>query len=175
MTLNLCYYGDPILRKRAQEITVFDDELKKFSEALIKAVYDNPAAGLASPQVGKSIRMFVRRNFIVKDDGWIEYTDTTLFINPRITVLDDELQEEDEGCLSIPGLRGNVIRPMRIRVEASDIKGNPFTEELEGYKARIVLHENDHINGVLYIDRMDPKERKKLEPELRAIKKKYAS
>ena len=174
MTLPLRYYGDPILRKRGQEIAVFDEELKQFAETLIQTMYANPAAGLAAPQVGRSIRMFARRNFIVKENGWIEYTDAQIFINPRITVLSDELQEEDEGCLSIPGLRANVIRPMHIRVEAFDQHGNPFTEELEGYKARIVMHENDHINGVLFIDRVNVHDRKKIDAELRAIKKKYS-
>jgi len=175
VTLSLRYYGDPILRKRAQDVVVFDAEIKQFAQALVQTMYGNPAAGLAAPQVGRSIRIFARRNFIVKEDGWLEYTDAQVFINPRITILDDELQEDEEGCLSIPNLRAQVTRPLRIRVEAFDADGKPFTEELEEYKARVVMHENDHLNGVLFVDRLDPKERKKIEPELRAIKKKYAS
>jgi peptide deformylase len=79
-----------------------------------------------------------------------------------------------EGCLSIPKLHGNVIRPWRITVQATDLEGNDFVEDFEGLQARCIMHENDHINGVLYIDRMTPASRKEFEPVLREIKKKYS-
>ncbi len=173
MTYSIRYYGDPVLRKRAQEVTIFDEEIKRFIAGLVRTMYANPAAGLAAPQVGKSLRIFVRRNCLIDEEGNIKYTDEQVFVNPRITILDDELQEEEEGCLSLPGIREEVVRPMRIRVEALDGEGTPFTEELEGYRARVIMHENDHINGVLFVDRIDPKARKKIEPILRALKKKH--
>jgi peptide deformylase len=172
-SLPLRYYGDPILRKRAEEVTVFDEELKQFVQDLIDTVYAHPAAGMAAPQVGKSLRIFASRNFYVRPDGYYEYTDVDVYINPKITILGDELEDDVEGCLSIPGIREYVIRPKFVRIEAVDVNGNPVVQEFEGYKARNILHENDHINGVLFIDRIDQKARKKHDPVLRAIKKKY--
>ena len=172
-TLNLFYYGHPVLRKRASEVTVFDEELKRFVQDLIDTVYAHPAAGLAAPQVGKSLRIFASRNFYVRPDGYYEYTDVDVYINPKITILDEELEEDTEGCLSIPGIREQVIRPKRVKIEAVDAEGKPIVQEFEGYKARNILHENDHINGVLFVDRLDPRVRKKIDPLLRDIKKKY--
>ena len=172
-SLPLRYYGDPVLRKRAEEVTVFDEELKKFAQDLIDTVYAHPAAGMAAPQVGKSLRIFASRNFYVRPDGYYEYTDVDVYINPKITILGDELEDDMEGCLSIPGIREYVIRPKKVRIEAVDMHGKPIVHELEGYKARNILHENDHINGVLFIDRIDKKARNKIDPVLRSIKKKY--
>lgn len=85
----------------------------------------------------------------------------------------DEEWETDEACLSIPGLSANVTRPVKIAVETSDLLGNRSVQEYTGFEARIVMHENDHINGVLYVDRVKGKERQRIEPFLREIKKKY--
>jgi len=175
MTYPIRFYGDSVLRKRAQEVTIFNEEIKQFIAGLVRTMFAHPAAGLAAPQVGKSLRIFARRNCNIDEDGNIEYTDSQVFVNPRITILDDALQIDDEACLSIPGIREDVVRPVRIHVEALDGEGNPFTEELEGYRARVILHENDHINGVLFVDRVDHKVRKRIEPLLRVIKKKYTN
>ena len=99
--------------------------------------------------------------------------DPIVYINPKIHSPSDEEIEDIEGCLSIPGLRLDVYRPEIISIEAMDLNGNIFHEELEGYNARTRMHENDHINGVLYIDRVSPAVKKKIEPTLKEIKKKY--
>lgn len=171
--LPLCYYGHPVLRKKAVRVTVFDDGLQKFLKDFVDTLYAHPAAGLSAPQVGKSLRVFAKRNFYVRPDGYYEYTDASVYINPTITLLTDEVIEDTEGCLSIPGLRETVLRPAKVQIQALDIEGKSLCQELEGYEARIILHENDHLNGVLFIDRMDPKKRKKIEPFLRSLKKKY--
>lgn len=174
MLLPIVIFGDPILRKKALPLEEINEELFKLAQDMLETMDANRGIGLAAPQIGRSIRMFILRNYQEQEDGSIALTEPQVFINPKITILDDRLQEDSEGCLSIPHLSGNVVRPYYIRVEAVDLSGSPFTEEIEGYKARVVLHENDHLNGVLYIDRISTDERKKLEPELRAIKKKYA-
>ncbi len=174
MRLPLLYYGHPLLRKRAEPVGVITEEIRQFVKDLLETMDDCKGVGLAAPQVGRLLRIFVLRDYVEGDDGWLKLSDTHwVYINPKITVLGDDLVNDREGCLSIPGLRGHVVRPLKIRVEATDLEGRVFVHELEGYNARSRLHENDHLNGVLYIDRMDPHERKAMEPDLRAIKKKY--
>ncbi len=173
MKLKISYYGDPILRKKAKPIEEVTDELRKLAEDMLVTMDENNGIGLAAPQVGRGIRLFILRNYEELEDGQIRLTEPQAFINPKITLVGEETQVDTEGCLSIPGIRAEVVRPLKIVVEATDLDGRKFTEEVEGYKARVILHENDHINGVLFIDRLDPKERKALEPDLRAIKKKY--
>lgn len=175
MLLKIRYYGDPILRKRCQEITEITDEIRKLAKDMIETMDKTNGAGLAAPQVGKSIRMFVLRDYIVHEDGRWTQAEPKVFINPKLSCPGEHFLIEKEGCLSIPGLRGEVARPDRITVEAMDLDGNTFIEEIEGYNARIRMHENDHINGVLYIDRVDVHTRRKMEPDLRAIKKKLQS
>ncbi len=174
MLLPVVIFGDPILRKKALPLEEITEDLQRLAQDMLETMDANHGIGLAAPQIGRGIRMFILRNYQEKEDGSIVLTEPQAFINPKITVLDDRVQEDTEGCLSIPHLRGTVVRPYYIRVEAIDLQGNTFTEEVEGYKARVILHENDHLNGVLFIDRLSANEKKKLEPELRLIKKKFA-
>ena len=172
----ICIYGNPVLRTRCKEITDFaSDEVKQLIEDLRDTVNAQPSLGLAAPQIGIALRAFVVTYTELDEDGFPIVTETPkYYINPKITVLDDTPWTTAEGCLSIPeGILVDVDRPTKIRVEAFDEKGNPFTEELEGWLARPVLHENDHLNGVLTIDRIPKKMRKELEPQLKHIRKKY--
>lgn len=171
--LSLVYYGDPLLRKKATEINQFDDDLKSLVKAMLDLMDKSHGVGLAAPQVGYSIRLFILRNYVEDKEGNITLTNPQTYINPKIEIVDRTFEEDVEGCLSIPGLRANVKRPFKIKVTAFDEYGNPFTEEVEGYKARVILHENDHLNGVLYIDRLEKNVRKKLESALNSIKNKY--
>lgn len=173
MRLPLTYYGNPILRKRAELISEVTDEMRQLINDMIETMDLDRGAGLAAPQIGRSIRLFVLRDPVMGEDGHYKYLTPRVFINPKITFHSPETECDMEGCLSIPGLRGEVERPFKITVEALDQHGKPFVEEAEGYKARIICHENDHLNGTLWIDRIDVHARRKLEPELRAIKKKY--
>lgn len=131
------------------------------------------AIGLAAVQVGVPIRLFVCRSYVmIPNEPWT-MTPAKVYINPKLSNHSEELVEDQEGCISIPKLRGNVIRPLKLTIEALDLDGKLFTEDLEGYNARSRMHENDHLNGVLYIDRMHENDRKKLDADLRAIKKAY--
>jgi len=160
MLLQIRYYGDKILRVKCKPVEKITDEIRTLAANMIETMDAAKGAGLAAPQVGLDLRIFVLRNPIV-------------YINPILSNLSHEKETDTEGCLSIPGLRAEVDRPLKIRVEAMGIDGVPFAEEVEGYNARVRMHENDHLNGVLYIDRLKLRARKKLEPALKEIQKKY--
>lgn len=160
-----------MLRKRGEPITEITEEIKQLAADMIATLDHHNGVGLAAQQVGKAVRLFVLRNYIEDENGHFHLGPPRVYINPKLSSPEGELWVNAEGCLSIPGIRGNVYRPYRITVEATDINGQLFTETAEGENARVRMHENDHINGVLYIDRMDPHDRKKLEPFLQKIKK----
>jgi peptide deformylase len=173
MKLPLTYYGNPILRKKCEPIESITDEIKQLVADMIHTLDTSNCIGLAAPQVGRPIRLFVMRRYLAVENGKWKLSDPYVFINPQLTVLSKQTQIDDEACASIPGLRLPVERPMHLRIESTNLKGEKVVEEIEGYHARVIMHENDHINGVLYIDRVDPKLRKQAEPILRDIKKKY--
>lgn len=172
--LKIHYYGDPILRQYCQPIAEITDEIRKLALDMVEYMDNHNGIGLSAPQIGKSIRLFVLRNYVEDENGRLSMeSDFKVFINPKILSISDEMVLDVEGCLSLPGLRCPVVRPLRITIEATDLNGNRFTEELSGINARVRMHENDHINGVLYPDRVDPKIRNQIEPILRQIKKQY--
>jgi peptide deformylase len=155
MLLQILYWGNPILRKRAEPVKEITEEIKKLIVDMIETMDANDGIGLAAPQVGVSIRLFVLRNYIELEDGKLGMSAPQVYINPKIKVDSKEELIDVEGCLSIPGIHENVIRPSRIIIEALDFEGNPFSEVVEGYNARVRMHENE------------------LDPILRKIKKKY--
>ncbi len=170
MKLPIIYYGNPLLRKKAKEVGAITPEIQQLAFDMIETMDANQGIGLAAPQVGQLIRLFVLRNYVEAPDGTFQLTNAQVYVNPKVSLLSNQTQEDTEGCLSIPKLRAPVVRPLSIRVEALSLDGIPFVEEIEGYKARVIMHENDHLNGVLFIDRLDSQLRKKLEPDLRKIK-----
>ena len=171
----LCYYGNPVLRTRCKEVTDFDSsEIKQVIADLIEANCKHPSYGVAAPQIGKTWRIFVVNYHEIGEDGYPVLSEQAkVYINPKITILDNKLWAHKEGCLSIPGVYVEVERPWKIRIEAQDEHGKVFVEEHEEWMARPLLHENDHLNGVLHIDRIPKKLRKEIEPELKKIKKKF--
>ncbi len=173
MLLKIHYYGDPVLRKHCEPIREITDEIRQLAKDMIETMDKNDGIGLAAPQVGHPIRLFVLRNYVLTEEGHWTLSEPKVYINPKLLNPSEDLVSDTEGCLSFPGLRFHVVRPNKITVEAMDLEGKTFVEELEGYNARVRMHENDHINGVLYIDRIDPNQRKKLDPILKEIKKKY--
>jgi peptide deformylase len=173
MRLPFHYYGDPVLRTRCLDVREINDEIRTLVSDMIETMDAHDGMGLAAPQIGKLLRLFVIRNHNVDERGYIKLTTPQAFINPQITIEGDEFDEMTEGCLSIPGIREMVRRPFKITVEAMDEHGKTYVETREGLDARVVLHENDHINGVLFIDRIDKRAKKRIEPLLRNIKKKY--
>ncbi len=151
------------------------DEIRKLASDMIETMDKSNGIGLAAPQVGKELRLFVLRNYIPDAEGKLTLSEPHVFINPKLFSPSAEMVEEEEGCLSVPGIKCFVTRPVRITIEATDLEGNLFREELEGYNARVRMHENDHINGTLFIDRIDEKTRREIEPALRALKKNLKS
>lgn len=164
-------YGDPVLRKHCAPITEITDEIRQLVRDMITTMDQSDGIGLAAPQVGHPIRLFVCRNYIFGEDGKWTLSAPIVYINPKLSAPGTRLLTDTEGCLSFPKLRLEIDRPDSISIEATDLNGHTFREEHEGYNARVRMHENDHINGVLFIDRLDAPSRKKIEPLLRAIKK----
>lgn len=172
--LRLRYYGDPILREHSEPIKEITPEIKKLAREMVDFIDNNNGAGLSACQVGIPIRLFVLRNYIILPDGQWTLSAPVVFINPKLIWKSKETETDTEGCLSIPKMSvGPVERPVKVIFEALDLDGKTFRDEREGLNARVTCHENDHLNGVLYIDRLPPSVRKKIEPQLREVKKKY--
>lgn len=144
--------GDPVLREPAREVQSFDDLHRKLIEDMLETMYSAPGVGLAAPQVGLALRLFV----FDAGDG----AGPAAIANPVLTDLEGE-QDEDEGCLSVPGLWYPTQRAMRARVEGLDRWGDPISAEGEGLLARIFQHEADHLNGLLFIDRLALEDRRR--------------
>lgn len=174
MKLPLAYYGNPILRQKTAQVEEINADIRKLVKEMIETLDAEDGIGLAAPQVHRSVAIFLVRQPIFERDrrSW-RPGELHIFINPKIVAYSDEQWEADEACLSIPGISGSVSRPVKIAVETTDLEGNRITKEFSGMEARIVMHENDHINGVLFIDRVKGKERQEMEASLRSIKKKY--
>jgi peptide deformylase len=175
MKLPLAYYGEGILRKKGAPVTEITDEIRALVKDMEETLsHHGTGIGLAAPQVKQSLSLFIIKVPERQEDGsWIEGK-VRVFINPKIISVSSELNVREEGCLSIPGIYAEVVRPVSVKIRATDLDGNVFEEEFTGLEGRCVLHENDHINGVLFVDRIRGKERNVLEPKLQAIKKKYS-
>jgi peptide deformylase len=141
--------GDPVLRQRAAEVTTIDGRLAKLADDMIVTMYEAPGVGLAAPQVGVEKRLFVY------DIGEGPRT----LINPEIVESDGEWGYE-EGCLSVPGLSWEIVRPKVVHLTGVDLDGNEVSIEADELLARCFQHELDHLDGVLIIERLDPDTRK---------------
>jgi len=172
----ILYYGNPVLRKKAEPIKEITDEIRQIAQDLIDTCRPNNGAGLAAPQIGRSVRMFLLYLATHDKDGAVGEEVPYFFINPELSSPGSNTLIGAEGCLSIPEFHAEVERPDEIHVKAMDLEGNTFEKTLYGWEAREVMHENDHLNGVLYVDRIPAKERrsKGIDDILAKIKKKYA-
>lgn len=173
MKLPLAYYGNPILRKKGVPVEKIDETIRQLVHDMDETREANNGCGLAAPQVHQSLALFITNVAHYNEDGIVIPGKLRVFINPKILSYSKELWPCEQGCLSIPGIHGEVIRPAKVTIEATNLEGERFTEEFSYLEAQTVMHENDHINGVLFIDRLPQKERKELEKYLRDIKKKY--
>lgn len=144
--------GDPVLRKKAKKIEKVTKDIQKLADDMIETMHSADGLGLAAPQVGISQRMFVVE--LPKDDNVPGSGVPMVFINPEISNLSAETDQKAEGCLSIPGWRGEVERPVRLTVKGMDRTGNRIKLEVDGMLARAIQHEFDHLEGVLYIDKL---------------------
>ncbi|MFN6943792.1 MAG: peptide deformylase [Cytophagaceae bacterium] len=142
-------YGDPVLKKKAVEIEKGAVDVKKLSEDMFETMYNSHGVGLAGPQIGMSLRIFVADGGVM-DEELKDFKKT--FINPEIIEESEEEWAYEEGCLSIPGIRSDVVRPEWIKIKYYDTDWNEHIEEYDGLPARIIQHEYDHIEGVLFID-----------------------
>jgi peptide deformylase len=149
-------FGDPVLTTPAVEVTTFDKELRKLVKDLTETMLDAPGAGLAAPQIGVSLRVFT-----YDVDDVVGH-----LINPVLDLSDEE-QEGDEGCLSVPDLAFNTRRAMRVVAKGMNMHGEPVVIEGSELLARAIQHETDHLDGIMFIDRLDAETRKEA---MRAIR-----
>jgi peptide deformylase len=156
--LNVRKYGDPVLRRRAATVTEVTPEVRRLVEDMIDTMYDEVGIGLAAPQIGVSLRLIV-----VGDD---EGRTARALVNPRIVDQGGQVTAE-EGCLSIPGIFAQVTRAEWVKVEGEDLDGRPVTIEGRGLRARVYQHEMDHLDGILFIDRLDPLARDRIKRKIK--------
>jgi len=157
-------YGDPVLREKCKPVEVFDEELKSFVESMFSIMKAARGVGLAAPQVGDT-----RRVFIIDLSEHDFDAEPMVFINPVIEEREGE-QPGEEGCLSFPGLYLEVTRPERLILRFQDLEGRTQRVEAQGFAARAIQHESDHLDGVLFIDHLTPSERDMLAGKLKKIK-----
>ncbi len=163
--LKVVHYPEPVLLKVGKPVTEFDDELKKFVADMFETMYDAKGVGLAAPQVAVSQRLFVM------DCSNGEDAEAKIaFINPEIVSVEGE-QYGDEGCLSFPGLYQKVERSLRTVVKAQDVNGEYFELGVEDLEARCVLHETDHCDGIVFLDRMTTLKRQLAKQKIKRMQK----
>ena len=165
--LQIIHYPDPRLRKTSEPVTTFDDRLKALAARMFELMRGNKGVGLAAPQVGENIRLF-----IANPSG--EPADDRIYVNPMLSEPDAGEEEGDEGCLSLPEINGKIMRTKSMRIDAQDLEGNPFNDTQTGYLARIWQHEFDHLNGTMIIDRMGALAKMGAKKQLKVLEEIYA-
>ena len=170
MILPIYTYGQPVLRKVARDIDSSYPELEKLITDMWDTLASSEGIGLAAPQIGLDIRLVVIDLDVLKDD-MPEYEGfKKVFINPHIIERDDsETSSSEEGCLSLPAIHEKVVRPTRIRVQYMDQDFNTYDEWVDGYLARVMQHEFDHLEGMMFIDRLSPLRKQLIKSKLRAL------
>jgi len=160
-------YGSKILRQKSQEVKLFNDELVMFGEKLVRLMYEFDGVGLAAVQIGRPIRMAAI--YVPNSDS-----ESLVLVNPRIIWMSEETQSDSEGCLSVPEIRAPVNRSMSISVSAVSPAGEPILlEKISGAFARTILHEMDHMDGILFVDKIDPLKKTLLFGKLKKLAKKH--
>jgi peptide deformylase len=157
MTNEIRTFGDPVLKSRATPVKDFDESLERLAEDMFRVMRENEGMGLAGNQIGRLRRIFV---VAYEDEEYV-------VVNPKIEEISEEVEEDVEGCLSIPEIRVEVERPAAVTVSGQDLLGTPIRIEAEGILARAFQHEIDHLDGVLILDRTDRESRKQAMRELR--------
>ena len=160
--------GEPVLSQRADELPLqpgmpLPENIRKLIADMFDTMYAEEGVGLAAPQIGEGVRVIVV-------DANEEGTEPFALVNPAIIATGDETDKAEEGCLSIPGLREVVERPTTVVVEGLDREGNPVRMDADGFVARILQHEVDHLDGILFIDRVSPLKRRMLLTKWKKVK-----
>ncbi|MBN2433165.1 MAG: peptide deformylase [Acidobacteria bacterium] len=164
MILTIRVYGDDVLRRPAGTVTSFDEQLATLVQDMAETMYSAPGIGLAAPQVG------VSRRIIVVDISHNDHQDQLYaLINPEVVERSEENDRMEEGCLSIPGVNEAVVRPTWVKIRAQDVQGNEVEIEAEGLLARCFQHEIDHLNGILFVDRLVPFRKKLIRGKLKKL------
>jgi peptide deformylase len=165
--LKIILWPDPRLKKLSQPVTRFDDNLKALAARMFELMHEARGVGLAAPQVGENIRLF-----IMNPTG--DPKDDHLYVNPELSEASGS-EEAEEGCLSLPGINVNIVRDKTLRMRARDLDNNPIDQVASGYLARIWQHEFDHLNGVLLTDRMGSVAKLMNRNKLKELEEQYAA
>ncbi|MBN1478261.1 peptide deformylase [Candidatus Sumerlaeota bacterium] len=165
--IEIIKYGTPSLQERSVPVEEINNEIRQLAADMGESMYTNKGVGLAAPQVARNIRLFVLDTEQVTHDR----RNLQVFINPEI--LDESVEDGPytEGCLSIPNIEGEVFRPLRVKVRAFNEHGEEFVLEADDLLARVIQHEYDHLDGVLFIDRMSKERRALLAGQLNALRR----
>ena len=169
MIYPIVMYGDPVLRQRAKDIEPGTD-LTQLVEDMFQTLEAANGIGLAAPQIGKSIRLFIVDGTGLEDEPGME-TFRKVFVNPEMIEELGSSWEFEEGCLSIPNIREKIARKEQLRIRYYDENWNPFEETYDGMKARIIQHEYDHIEGKMFVDYLTPLKKRLLKGKLADISK----
>lgn len=169
MIYPITVFGDPILRKKAEPITRDFADLKVFVRNMFETMYSSDGVGLAAPQVGKAIRIFILDTTTDEEDEPAGIKKA--FINPEILEKTGDEWVMNEGCLSLPEVREDVMRPETVRIKYMDEDFNEHDEIYSGFSSRVIQHEYDHLEGVMFVDYLTPLKRRILKSKLTAISK----
>jgi peptide deformylase len=170
-------YGDPVLRTPAEPIREVDDSIRALARDMLETMRAESGVGLAAQQIGKTIALcvvHVPKEYDVDEEGRRLNPETTMplvLINPKLAKVSEAADKAEEGCLSFPDIRGKIPRAVEITVEFLDTQGQPRRLDLQRFAARVVQHEIDHLNGVLFIDRMSRVRRVAINGQLKRMKK----
>lgn len=163
--LKIIVYPDPRLLQKSKPVEVFDESLKALASRMFELMREHRGVGLAAPQVGINIRLFV-----MNPTGKPE--DDRVYVNPILSDPADD-EEGEEGCLSLPGINARILRSLTLKMKAQDLEGRTFEQLESGYVARIWQHETDHLNGTLILDRMGPAARMGCRKTLKELQQKW--
>jgi len=171
MILPIVAYGDPVLKREAEEIEKDYPFLEELIDNMFDTMYNAEGVGLAAPQIGKSIRLFIVDASPFEEDEPKLKNFKKTFINPIIIEEEGKEWNFNEGCLSIPGIREDVERKPKVTIEYYDREFNLIEETYEGLAARVIQHEYDHVDGILFTDHINPLKRRLLKTRLNNISK----
>lgn len=180
MVLPIVHFNSPVLRKKGVRVTTFDATLARLASDMIETMHAAHGIGLAAQQIGQAIQLCVvdlretEADFAWEYDGArppLELFMPLVLVNPDLAIVPEPTTSYEEGCLSFPEIRGDVVRPDEITVKFQDLSGVPHTLRCNGLFARCIQHEADHLNGILFIDRMAKDVLAVIDPELKALKK----
>ena len=169
MVYPIVAYGHPVLKKQAQDIDREETDVKQLVEDMFETMHNASGIGLAAPQIGKSLRLFIADAAPLEDEEIGDWKQ--VFINPEIIQEFGDEWAFEEGCLSIPTIREDVVRPEKLKIHYFDENWVEHTEEFDGMKARIIQHEYDHIEGILFTDHLTAFKRRLLKSKLTNISK----